>query len=69
MVRLAGEMPTTVQIECSGCGHFKSVSLQYSERNTADYEGVCEVELKEGGLCGTSLLLTVTISEQVANLA
>ena len=65
MVRRAGELPTTVQIECPGCGHFNSVSLQYSEGETADYEGVCEGKLVWGGLCGASLLLTVTIMEEV----
>ena len=50
MVRRTGELPTTVQIECPGCGHSNSVSLQYSEGETADYEGVCEDDLVGGGL-------------------
>jgi len=65
MFRRTGELPPTVQIQCPGCGHFSSVSIQYSEGDTADYEGECQGELEGGGLCGTYLLLTVTISEEV----
>ena len=67
MVRRTGELPTTVQIQCPGCGHFSSISIQYSEGTTADYEGVCQGKLEGGGLCGTYLLLTVTIPEEVAD--
>ncbi len=63
MVRRADELPTTVQIQCPGCGQSSSISLQFSEGDTADYEGACQVELEGGGLCGTYLLLTVTIAE------
>ena len=65
MVRRTGELPTTVQIQCPGCGQFSAISLQYSEGDTADYEGACQGELEGGGLCGTYLLLTVTVPEEV----
>ena len=64
MVRRTDELPTTVQIQCPGCGHFSSIPIQYSEGDTADYEGACQGELKGGGLCGTYLLLTVAVSEE-----
>jgi len=65
MVRRNDELPTTVQIQCPGCGHFSSIPIQYSDGDTADYEGACQGELEGGGLCGTYLLLTVAVSGEV----
>ena len=65
MVRRTDELPPTVQIQCPGFGHFSSISIQYSAEGTADYEGACQRELEGGGLCGTYLLLTVAVSEEV----
>ena len=64
MVGRTDELPTTVQIQCPGCGYFSSIPIQYSEGNTADYEGACQGELEGGGLCGAYLLLTVAVSER-----
>ena len=67
MVRRTNELPTNVQIQCPRRGHYSSVSIQFSDEDTADYEGVCQVELEGGSLCGTYLLLTATVSEEVGD--
>jgi len=65
MVRRTNELPTNVQIQCPRCSHYNSVSIQFSDEDTADYEGVCQGELEGGNLCGTYLLLTATVPEEV----
>ena len=61
MVRHQNELPPTIRVECPNCGFFSPVTLRFSEAGTADYEGGCESELAGGGLCGTALLVTVTL--------
>ena len=46
------------------CGVFASISLKYKEGDTGDYEGVCIAELEGGGLCGATLLLTVSLPKE-----
>ena len=66
MVSPYGELPSTVRVQCPNCGVFAAISLKYTEGDTGDYEGVCDAELEGGGLCGASLLLTVTLPEEAA---
>lgn len=66
MVSRYGELPSTVRVQCPNCGDFAAISLSYTEGDTGDYEGVCDAELEGGGLCGASLLLTVTLPEEAA---
>ena len=64
MVSRYGELPSTVRVQCPNCGVFASISLKYTEGDTGDYEGVCDAELEGGGLCGASLLLTVSLPKE-----
>ena len=59
-----GKLPSTARIQCPNCGGVVAVSLRYRERNTGDYEGVCADELESGGLCGATLLLTVSLPKK-----
>ena len=63
MVSRSGEMPSTLQVQCPNCGNLGTVSLQYVEGATSDYQGVCKFRLKDRDPCGVSLLLTVDIPE------
>ena len=65
MVSRQGEFPPSIQTECPNCGFFSSVTLGYVDGGTADYEGLCESELPGGGVCGASLLVTVTLADVV----
>ena len=56
-----GEFPSTVRVQCPNCGIFASISLKDTEGDTGDYEGICDADLEGGGLCGASLLLTVSL--------
>ncbi len=64
MVSRYGKLPSTARVQCPNCGVFVVVSLRYTERNTGDYEGVCAEELESGGLCGATLLLTVSLPKK-----
>ena len=64
MVSRYGGLPSTARVQCPNCGVFVAVSLRYTERNTGDYEGVCAAELEGGGLCGATLLLTVSLPKK-----
>lgn len=64
MVSRYGELPSTVRVQCPNCSVFASISLRYTEGDTGDYEGVCDAELEGGGLCGASLLLTVSLPKE-----
>ena len=64
MVSRSGQMTSTLKVECPNCGAQALVTLQYAQGGTSDYEGVCLEELADGSSCGTSLLLTVTLSEE-----
>ena len=64
MVSRSGQMRSTLQVECPHCGARATVALRYTKGETSDYEGVCLEGLEGGGTCGTSLLLTATLSEE-----
>ncbi len=64
MVSRYVELPSTARVQCPNCDAFVAVSLRYTERNTGDYEGVCAEELESGGLCGATLLLTVSLPKK-----
>ena len=64
MVSRYGELGTTVRVQCPNCGVLAAISLKYTEGDTGDYEGVCIAKLEGGGLCGASLLLTVSLPKE-----
>ena len=65
MVSRSSEISPTLGVECPNCGAQATVALKYTQGETSDYEGLCVEELEGGSPCGTSLLLTVTLSEEV----
>ena len=63
-----GQIPPTIQVECLNCGLVTSIPMKYSDGATFDYEGTCTGRLRPTvGLCRTSLLITVTIPEELVN--
>ena len=68
MANSQGEFPPNIRVECPNCGYSNPVAFKYAEVNTADYEGVCESDLEAGGLCGSALLVTVTVPENIEPL-
>ena len=62
------QFPSSIGVECPSCRQPSTVTLTYSEGNTAEYEGLCEVELEAGSLCGAALMVTVTRSEEIEDL-
>lgn len=42
--------------------------LKQAEGDTADYEGAYESAVDAGGACGTALILTVTVREDLEDL-